>query len=80
MSSELIGGVYTREFLNADFEKTIANQSLYAELSKKRKMEERRSRNMNLYVRQQLLHNKYKPSAEMQARIDEYAKKHHYTK
>jgi hypothetical protein len=75
MSTDLIGGIYTREFLDADFKTTIANQSLYAGLSKQRKDAERRDRNVNLYVRQMVAHNKYKPGVETKKRIDAYVLK-----
>lgn len=57
------------------FESCIANQSNYAGLSRKRKAEERRVRNMELYIRQLLLHGKYKPGVETQKRIDAYLAK-----
>jgi hypothetical protein len=72
MSTELIGGIYTREFLDADFAKTIANQSLYHSLSLQRKEDERRKRNTELYIKQQILHGKYKPSEATKKRMEEY--------
>jgi len=54
------------------FESCIANQSLYAGLSRKRKAEERKDKNSNLYIKQLLLHNKYTPSAITSEKIEKY--------
>lgn len=55
------------------FETCIANQSLYAGLSRKRKDQERKERNANLYVRQMIQHpGKYKVGSDVKQKIDAY--------
>tara|TARA_R110002126_G_scaffold242403_1_gene385591 strand:- start:1366 stop:1587 length:222 start_codon:yes stop_codon:yes gene_type:complete len=55
------------------FEACIANQSLYAGLSRKRKDQERKERNANLYLKQMILHpGKYTPSAITAEKIEKY--------
>lgn len=55
------------------FETCIANQSLYAGLSRKRKAEERKERNASLYVRQMIMHpGKYKVGSDVKQKIDAY--------
>jgi hypothetical protein len=69
MSTEVVQPKYE------SFESVIANQSLYAGLSRRRKDVERKERNMDLYIRQLVTHKKYKPGVETQKRIDAYLNK-----
>jgi hypothetical protein len=66
MSTEVVQPKYE------SFESVIANQSLYAGLSRKRKDVDRKERNSILYIKQLLLHNKYTPSAITLEKIEKY--------